>query len=251
MARKHLGTRFGARLFVPRLAALTALLLLASTLSLQAVPKAKKPKPDTPSSLLDDYLKRARTMNQPAPETTGSLWVSNGPLASLVMDYRAVKAGDVVLIHLTDSFTAATTGENSQSRAFTATSGITGLVGAIGAKNRLQNLFGASSGNTLDGKGSSTLSSNVTVDLSAQVLEVLPNGVLVVQAARDITVGNDRQTIILRGLIRPGDIAPTDNSVTSSQVGELEVEIKGKGAVAEASRQPNIVIRTLLKLFSF
>jgi flagellar L-ring protein FlgH len=232
-------------------ATLSFLLLTTSLFSAQASPKPKKPKPDTPSSLLDDYLKRARSMNQPAPETTGSLWVSNGSLAALAMDYRAMKVGDVVLIHLTDSFTAATTGENSQSRAFAATSGITGLVGAIGAKNRLQNLFGASSGNTLDGKGSSTLSSNVTVDLSAQVLEVLPNGVLVVQAARDISVGNDHQTILLRGLIRPGDIAPTDNSVTSSEVGELEVEIKGKGAVAEASRQPNIIIRTLLKLFSF
>jgi hypothetical protein len=29
------------------------------------------------------------------------------------------------------------------------------------------------------------------------------------------------------------------------------VEIKGKGAVADASRQPNIVIRTLLKLLTF
>jgi flagellar L-ring protein FlgH len=251
IARTHLELHFISPFGIPRFVILAILLLLAWPISLQCLPKSKKPKPDTPSSLLDDYLKRARGMNQPVPETTGSLWVSNGPLATLAMDYRAVKAGDPILIHLTDTFTAATTGENSQSRAFSANSGITGLVGAIGAKNRLQNLFGASSGNSLDGKGSSTLSSNVTVDLSAQVLEVLPNGVLVVQAARDITVGNDRQTIILRGLIRPGDIAPTDNSVTSSQVGELEVEIKGKGAVAEASRQPNIVIRTLLKLFSF
>jgi len=43
-------------------------------------------------------------------------------------------------------------------------------------------------------------------------MEVLPNGVLVVQAARDITVGNDRQTVLIRGLIRTGDLAP-DNSL--------------------------------------
>jgi flagellar L-ring protein FlgH len=213
--------------------------------------KTKKPKPDTPSTLLDAYLKRARTMNLGAPVTLGSLWVADGTLATFAMDDHAMHAGDVLLIHLTDSFTAATTGENSQSRAFAANSSITGLVGAIGAKNRLQNLLGATSGTSLDGKGSSTLSSNVTVDLSAQILEVLPNGVFVVQAARDIAVGNDRQTIILRGLVRPTDIAAADNSVTSSAIGELEVEVKGKGAVAEATRQPNIVMRVLLKLFSF
>jgi flagellar L-ring protein FlgH len=230
--------------------AVAVAIVAAQLASPLAFGKAKKPKPDTPTSLLDDYLKRARAISQPAPTTTGSLWVANGALANLALDYRAINAGDLILIHLTDNFSAATAGENSQSRAFSAQSGITGLIGNIGTKNRLQNLFGGSSSTSLDGKGSSTLSSNVTVDLSAQVLEVLPNGVFVVQAARDITVGNDRQTVIIRGLVRPGDLA-LDNSVVSSSIGELEVEIKGKGAVADASRQPNIVIRTLLKYLTF
>lgn len=212
--------------------------------------RAKKPKPDSTANLMDDYLKCARGMNQAAPATPGSLWVPTGALASLAMDYRALNAGDLIVIHLTDNFTAATAGENSQSRAFSAQSGITGLVGKIGTRNRLQNLFGGTSSASLDGKGASTLSSNVAMNLAAQVLEVLPNGVLVVQAARDITVGNDRQTVILRGLVRPGDLA-VDNSISSSAVGNLEVEIKGKGAVADASRQPNIVIRTLLKILTF
>lgn len=227
-----------------------ACLVCPAILCPPAFPRTKKTKQPTPDSLLDDYLKRARSMNQPAPSTTGSLWVPTGALASLAMDYRAIHAGDLILIHLSDNFTAATAGENSQSRAFSAQSGITGLVGNIGTKNRLQNLFGGSSNTSLDGKGSSTLSSNVTLDLAAQVLEVLPDGVLVVQAARDITVGNDRQTVILRGLVRPGDLA-VDNSITSSLVGELEVEIKGKGAVADATRQPNIIVRMLLKILTF
>ncbi len=215
-----------------------------------ALPHAKKPKPDTTATLMDDYLKRARDMNQPAPATPGSLWVATGALASLAMDYRALHTGDLILIHLSDTFSAASAGENSQTRAFSAQSGITGLVGNIGTKNRLQNLFGANSNSALDGKGSSTLSSNLTVDLSAQVLEVLPNGVLVVQAARDILVGNDRQTVVLRGLVRPGDLA-VDNSIFSSAVGNLEVEIKGKGAVADATRQPNILVRALLRILTF
>jgi len=213
--------------------------------------KAKKNKPDnSTSTLTEEYLKRARGMNLPAPATPGSLWVATGPLASLAVDYRAINAGDLIVIHLTDTFTAANAGENSQQRTFSGSSAITGMVGAIGARNRLQNLFGGNSKTSLDGKGSSTLSSNVTLNLAAQVLEVLPNGVLVVQASRDFAIGNDRQTVILRGLVRPGDLA-VDNSISSSSVGELEVEIKGKGAVADASRQPNIVIRTLLRILTF
>ena len=120
----------------------------------------------------------------------------------------------------------------------------------IATNNRLQNLLNANSSHSLDGKGQSSMSSNVTLNLAAQVMETLPNGVLVIQAARDITLGNDRQTVYVRGLIRTGDLAP-DNSVASTAISDLQVEIKGKGAVADASRQPNIVVRTLLKLLTF
>lgn len=237
----------------PRQIAISAFLLLL-TASLcapsHAFPGWKKLKPKPQTDYLDEYLKRARAMNLPTPATIGSLWITNSPLATMSRDYKALNPGDLLIIHLTDNFTANTNGENKQSRQFSTNSAITGLLGQIGARNRLQNLFNANSATSLDGKGQSSLSSNVTLNLAAQVLEVMPNGILVVQAARDITVGNDRQTVILRGLVRPGDLAP-DNSVSSTSISNLEVEIKGKGAVAEITRQPNIIVRTLLRLFSF
>jgi flagellar L-ring protein precursor FlgH len=225
-----------------------SLLLMVS--SIGAIPRSKKPKQESASDSFENYLKRVRSMSPAEPSTMGSLWIASGQFASISRDYKAHNAGDLIVIHLLDNFTAATAGENNQSRQFNTNSAITGLLGKIGARNRLQNLFGANSATALDGKGQSTLSSNVSLNLAAQVIEVLPNGILVVQAARDITVGNDRQTVVIRGLVRAGDLAP-DNSIVSTSISNLEVEIKGKGAVADASRQPNIVIRTLLKIFTF
>lgn len=237
-----------------RILRINALLLLAALFAagtIAAKSRAdKKPKTGSASTGLDDYLKRVRTSNLPPPETVGSLWVSSGPLAEMATDYKARNPGDLLIVHLVDNFTAATNGENKQSRQFSANSQITGFLGAIGARNRLQNLFGANSANSLDGKGSSTMSSNVSLDLAAQVIEVLPNKTLVLQATRDITVGNDRQTVYIRGLARPGDIG-LDNSISSASISDLEVEIKGKGAVVEASRQPNVVIRWILKILTF
>jgi flagellar L-ring protein precursor FlgH len=230
---------------------LAGTLLLAGAACASASPLSRlKSKPDPVTSSLQEYLKSVRVVNTQLPTTAGSLWVGASALAVLAADYKARNSGDLVVILLSDTFTAGTSGENQQSRAFTSNSAITGLLGAIGAKNRLQNLFNANSGNTLDGKGASTLSSNVTLSFSAQVVEVLPNGILVVQGARDFSVGNDRQTVILRGLVRPGDLAP-NNSIPSSSISNLQVEIKGKGAVADITRQPNILIRILLRLFSF
>src|SRR5271168_79507 len=225
------------------------LLFLAIPSRSSAIPRLKKSKPPL-TKPLDDYLNRVRGMNLPGPLTTGSLWVSSGPLATMALDYKARYVGDLIIVHLSDNFTAATSGENKQSRAFTSQSSITNLLGKLGTTNRLQNLLNGNSSNSLDGKGSSTQSSNVTLDFAAQVLEVLPNGTLVVQASRNIAIGNDRQTVVMRGLVRPGDLAP-DNSILSSSISDLEVEIKGKGAVAEITRQPNIVVRTLLRLLTF
>jgi flagellar L-ring protein FlgH len=209
-----------------------------------------KKKSGPASASLDDYLTRVRAAGVEESSTTGSLWISSGPLSNLASDYKAHWPGDLIVVRLVDTFSAATSGENNTSRQFNTQSGVTGLLGKIGPSNALQNLFNANSTTALDGKGASTMSSNLQLNLSGRVVDVMPNGVLVVEAVRDFTVGNDRQTVTLRGLVRPGDVG-TDNSVLSSQVTSIELSIKGKGAVADATSRPNAVVRLLLKILSF
>jgi flagellar L-ring protein FlgH len=202
------------------------------------------------STSLESYLKRVQAMPPDQPATVGSLWVASGLLANASADYKARALGDLIMVRLLDSFAANTNGENATSRQFSTQSAVTGLLGSLGPSNSLQNLFNANSATSLDGKGASTMSSSLQLNLAGHIVQVLPNGVMVVEAVRDFTVGNDRQTVVLRGLVRPGDIA-IDNSILSTQVSSMELEIKGKGAVADASARPNILVRTLLKLLSF
>jgi flagellar L-ring protein precursor FlgH len=210
----------------------------------------KKKKPGPASTSLDDYIQRVQTDGLEQPASTGSLWVSSGSLSNVAADYKAHMAGDLIVVQLVDTFSAATSGENKTSRQFNTQSAVTGILGNVSPNNALQNLLAANSNTALDGKGASTMSSNLQLNLSGRVVEVMPNGVMVIEASRDFTVGNDRQTVILHGLVRPGDIA-TNNAVLSSSITSLELEIKGKGAVASASSPPSLLMRTLLKLFSF
>lgn len=233
------------------LAALVALAFLFSAgLAEAAKTKNKAPKVSPATTSLDDYIRRVSAAGVERPTTTGSLWVSSGLLSDASSDYKARFAGDVIVVQLVDTFSAATTGENKTSRQFSTQSAITGLLRNIPASNALQNLLTANSNTSLDGKGASTLSSNLQLNLSGRVVQVMPNGMLVIEASRDFTVGNDRQTVVLHGLVRPGDIAP-NNSIQSTSITSLELEIKGKGAVAEASAKPSLIMRVLLKLFSF
>jgi len=79
---------------------------------------------------------------------------------------------------------------------------------------------------------------------------VLPNGNLVVEAERQVSFNQEDQTIILRGVVRPGDIL-SNNSVPSTSLSDLELEVKGKGVVSDAVRQPNVFVRLLMKLLNF
>jgi flagellar L-ring protein precursor FlgH len=79
---------------------------------------------------------------------------------------------------------------------------------------------------------------------------MLPSGVLVVEAERQLTMNNERQTILVRGLVRPGDVAP-NGSVQSNQVANLELELKGKGVLSDGVRPPNALVRGLLWLVGF
>jgi len=230
--------------------ALSLMLGLGVSVAAAGTTKDKKKKPGPASASLDDYLTRVRAAGSQQPATTGSLWVSSGPLSDVAADYKARMPGDLIVVQLVDTFSAATNGENKTSRQFTTQSAITGLLGKIGANNAMQNLLAANSSTALDGKGASTMSSNLQLNLSGRVVEVLPNGVLAIETSRDFTVGNDRQTVVLRGLVRPGDIA-SNNSILSSSVTSIELEIKGKGAVADASAKPSLLMRVLLRLFSF
>jgi flagellar L-ring protein precursor FlgH len=207
-------------------------------------------KPSQAQSSLDDYLTRVRALAVQEARTTGSLWSPSSPMSTTASDYKARHTGDLLVIRVVDKFSATNDGSAAGQRTFSASSGVKSFFGTIPAASRWQSLFSPTSTQNLNGKGQSALSSTLSLNLAGRVVEALSNGVLVVEAVRDLTVGNDRQTIVLRGLVRPGDIA-SDGSVLSSSIGNLEAEIHGKGIVADAIHQPNIIVRTLLNILGF
>jgi flagellar L-ring protein precursor FlgH len=209
--------------------------------------KAKGPVTESLATYLQRVNAVAATRTKP---TMGSLWTPGAAWGDLSADYKAHRVGDLLTILLADQFSASSANTVQTQRAFSSQSGITELLGQVGPTSGIANLFSPNSQTTLNSKGQSDVSRSVQTTLAGQVVAVLPNGILVVQAARNIDVGNERQTILLRGLVRPGDISP-GNVVTSTALANLEVEIKGKGVVSDGTRPPNLITRLLLRLLTF
>lgn len=221
--------------------------LLSVSLNAAAHTKNKKTQGDS----LADYVRR---MSGPTPAATaagtpGSLWVDSGRLANLVADYKASRVGDLVTINITQNLSSTNTGNVATSRAFSASSGVTALGGHISTSG-ISNLFSPNSSQSLTGKGQATSTTALSTTLTGRVAALLPSGTLVVEAERQIMMNDQKETVILRGLVRPGDLDAT-NTVVSNSVGNLEVEVKGKGIISESTRPPNVVMKWLLRVFNF
>ncbi len=204
-----------------------------------------------PQKTRSEYVSRMQqqTTAPPADLPLGSLWTSNGAMTNLQADYKASRLNDLVTIVVLQRTTAQATGNVGTQRDFNTTSGISGLAGHISTSG-LTNLLTAQSSTKLKGAGSTDASTTMNTNLAGQVIAVLPNGNFVVEAERLVTINNQKETMLVRGVLRPGDIGP-DNSALSTSLSSLEVELKGKGVVSDAIRSPNPLVRALLWVIGF
>jgi len=197
------------------------------------------------------YIARAQHEAQSVapPSLPGSLWVPQGGLSDMNSDYKARYVGDVVTLTVVESTSAETTGDTNTSRAFQTSSAITALPGKL-KTGGVNPLFGANSSTALKGTGETDAGDTITTSLSGHVLAVLSNGNLVVEAERAVLINSQHETMIVRGILRPGDIAP-NNTALSTALADLQIELKGKGVVSDSISRPNVIMRTLLWLIGF
>jgi flagellar L-ring protein precursor FlgH len=213
--------------------------------------KSSEPVSSTPPELaLRAYISRVRAQQAAEVKTAGSIWSPEGRLVRLGTDAKAVRLHDVVSVVVSESLAASTDGQVKNSRASNASSSLTALFGAIKASNAMQNLLGQNSALGLTAQGQSTTNSSLATTFGAEVVDVLPNGMLVVQATRQLTFSQQTQIIKLRGLVRPEDVS-SQNQVQSTAMTDLELEVTGRGIVSDSTYRQNPVVRFLEKVLVF
>ena len=210
-----------------------------------------KPPKKTPEELRQEYLDKltAHLSEGAAPRTMGSLWSADAVLVDPSADYKARQLHDIVVVQASVQTNAVQSGNVGSQRDFSTTSAISGLLGALSTKG-VNPLLTANSSAALKGQGTTSSATTFTTNLTGEVISVLPNGNLVVEARRAIDMNNQHEEVIVRGVARPGDISPT-NIVSSAALSSLEIEMKGKGIVSDSVRPPNPLTRAVLWLFGF
>ncbi len=176
-------------------------------------------------------------MTMRPPERT-SIGYGNGaiyqPTTSrpLFEDRRARYVGDILTISITENTSANSASDSSASRTGAVDITAGPIVGVPGKSFQGMNVQ-AKSSNTFEGKGATSANNVFTGNITVTVIEVLPNGNLLVSGEKQVAIGVGTEYIRLSGIVSPSFIDAA-NTVPSSKVADARIEYKESGYISEA-----------------
>ena len=161
----------------------------------------------------------------------GSIYQA-GVSRSLFEDRRARYVGDTMTIVIAETTSASTKSSTNVSRNSSISASVPTVSGVPGKS--LQGLaLAAESANSLACKGDAAANNVFTGNITVTVVEVLPNGNLLVSGEKQVSIGHGTEYIRLSGVVNPYFIS-TANTISSANVADARIEYKESGAISEA-----------------
>lgn len=213
------------------------LLMASSTVTFAGDDKADKELGQKQVSPLEEYLREAR-QTRLAPSRTGPSLFS--PIANnlfLFVDVKARRVNDIVTIQIIENATASNSANTSTDRGGDTSASAPsffGLERGVSALNFASILQGLSD-LSFSGQGTTSRTGSLQASLAARVVEVLPNGDLVLEGVKQVTINRERHVLTLRGVARSRDVSPR-NVVLSTAIANMEVSFDGKGVISDANK---------------
>ncbi|HEU4622364.1 MAG TPA: flagellar basal body L-ring protein FlgH [Burkholderiaceae bacterium] len=167
------------------------------------------------------------------PPTNGAIFqaVTYRPMFE---DRRARLPGDIITVQISEKVSASQSASSTIDKSGKIAANVSAL--PLIAPNSFKNATAtASSANNFEGKGEIANSNLFTGTITATVIEVLPNGNLVIAGEKQIGVNEAADTLRFSGVVDPLTIQ-TGNVVSSTQVADVRLETRKRGALGEAQQ---------------
>lgn len=200
---------------------------------------------------------RTRDELEPGIKST-SLWRPSSDMTRAYDDHRARVVGDLVTVIVSESSEASREASTNLSRdakvdvgvnAFLGAPAHLGLADVYAGGGDFSPSIGASSANSFKGGGSTKRKESLKTMVAARVLDVLPDGNLLVEGRRQVTVNDEVQFLHVRGIARPVDISP-NNTISSAALAEADIIYDGTGAIS-SEQKPGWMYRLISALWPF
>jgi flagellar L-ring protein precursor FlgH len=188
-----------------------------------------------------------RPVSMPMPRVeeqdpnSNSLWRPGS--RAFFKDQRANDVGDILTVVVNiQNENAALTNATSRSRGANESAGLPGFLGFESQLNKILpdavdpgNLISAESDSGSTGTGTILRSETIDVRLAAVVLQVLPNGNLVVAGRQEVRVNNELRELQVTGVVRPQDIR-SDNTIDVDKIAEARISYGGRGTISDVQQ---------------
>ncbi len=184
-----------------------------------------------PTAVHQPMTARPEPRNFASP-SNGSIYnvASSRPLFE---DRRARFVGDIITINIAETTQASKNSENKTSTSSAIKNSIDSVVG-LPLKTLQGTTLQASDNNSFDGKGQNTSANAFTGTITVTVIEVIPNGNLLVSGEKQIGLKEGEEFVRFSGVINPNTIT-TANTVQSTQVADARIEYKANGFLNSAT----------------
>jgi flagellar L-ring protein FlgH len=170
----------------------------------------------------------------PAPvaqPTAGAIFLA-GQYRPLFEDHRARLVGDTLTVQITEKVSASQKSTSTIDKSGQLEATLTALPGIRPAAFARAGASGGSA-NSFSGKGSTENTNDFSGVVTAVVIEVMPNGHLIVAGEKQIGVNQNVDVLRFSGQVDPRTIQP-GNSVNSAQIANVRIDHRGRGAQADA-----------------
>jgi flagellar L-ring protein precursor FlgH len=179
-----------------------------------------------------------------------SIWERRDPrYAYLCQDNRARNIGDTVTIVIAENTANNEQDQRTLSKTTSATAALAFGASAGGTGGTSSPIFNSSSSRQFNGNSQFSMNRTFNDQLNAVVVDIMPNGNLVVEGYRSRVVAGEERVLRVTGIVRQADIG-TANLVASNQVANFRISYLGRGPATRFSNQ-NYAGRIFNRLWPF
>jgi flagellar L-ring protein precursor FlgH len=175
----------------------------------------------------------------PATASAQSVWRDDArPMFS---DKRGTGAGDIITIIVQENTTTSKDNKTATSKQAAVDASIASFLYSPAASGLLTKggqmpAMKFNSKNDFSGGGTVANTERMIARIAVKVVDVLPNKNLVIEGKRETSFSGEKQTMILRGIVREADVQG-NNTVFSYNVADATIQIIGKGQISDSQRK--------------
>ncbi len=187
-----------------------------------------------------------RTVSMPMPtpvalhHQANSLWRPGAK--AFFKDQRAAQVGDILTVTVSIDEEADISNRTTRTRTNSEDLGLDQFLGYQASLAKVlptavnnADLIDIDSSSSAVGNGEVDREEDITFTIAAVVIQVLPNGNLVIEGRQEMRVNFEIRELIVAGVIRPEDISNA-NTIPHTQIAEARISYGGRGQLTDVQQ---------------